>query len=248
MALISDEQIEQFSTLGYFVTDVVFRDDELAPMRAEFDRVYDEHVQKALAAGDEAGAAALKGQRAYGQFHTFSEVAAAFVRKPIYLEACAKLIGADADLYYNQAAVKPAGHGTKSFGWHQDSGYVKTEPLAYITCWTAIGDSDLANGCIWIIPESHKWGLLEHKHRDADEGDYGGWIAQFEDESAAMPVEMKAGQAAIFSSLLLHRSGPNTSDRTRYGYVPQYHVPDLVREDGQPWGDRVPILRNGQPA
>ena len=47
-------------------------------------------------------------------------------------------------------------------------------------------------------------------------------------DDGAVPVEMRAGQVAVFSSLLLHRSGPNTSrDRPRRAYVPQYHVPDL---------------------
>ena len=62
-------------------------------------------------------------------------------------------------------------------------------------------------------------------------------------------VVYRAGQVAIFSSLLLHRSGPNNStDRPRRGYVPQYHVPDpILVSSGQPWGDRVPVLRNGEP-
>ena len=70
-----------------------------------------------------------------------------------------------------------------------------------------------------------------------------------ENDHGAVPVEMRAGHVAIFSSLLLHRSGPNTSrDRPRRGYVPQYHVPNpILLSTGQPFGDQVPVLRNGEP-
>ena len=151
-----------------------------------------------------------------------------FLKKPIYLEACRLLIGENADLYYNQATTKmPEGRG-KVFDWHQDSGYTTTEPLEYITCWTAISDSDLENGCIWIIPGSHRSGVLEHVTEEEDEQRYGGKNAQV-DDNGALPVEMRGGEVAVFSSLLLHRSGPNTSrDRPRRAYVPQYHVPDLI--------------------
>lgn len=247
MDLISDVEIKEFRDSGFFLTDIVFTPDELAPMAAEMDRVYAEDLCQAEASGDVDAVEQARGRRSFGQFHTLSEVAAQFVKKPIYLAACHRLIGTDADLYYNQATTKmPEGYG-KVFDWHQDSGYTTTEPLEYITCWTAISDSDLGNGCIWVIPESHKRGVLEHCQEAEDAERYGGKNAQLENDDGAVPVEMRAGQVAIFSSLLLHRSGPNTSkDRPRRAYVPQYHVPDpIMVSTGQPWGDRLPVLRHG---
>ena len=249
MDLISPAEVAQFRDVGFFLTEVVFTPAELAAMAAEMDRVYAEDLRQAEVSGDAAAIENARGRRSFGQFHTLSRVAAEFVKKPIYLEACRRLIGADADLYYNQATTKmPEGYG-KVFDWHQDSGYTTTEPLEYVTCWTAISDSDLENGCIWVIPESHKRGVLEHVQEPEDQERYGGKNAQLDNDQGAVPVEMRAGQVAIFSSLLLHRSGPNTSkNRPRRGYVPQYHVQDpIMVSSGQPWGDRVPVLRNGEP-
>jgi ectoine hydroxylase-related dioxygenase (phytanoyl-CoA dioxygenase family) len=131
----------------------------------------------------------------------------------------------------------------RSFAWHQDSGYVLTRPMEYVTCWTAIGPASLANGCIWVIPGSHKWGYLEHQ-RDPVTGEK---IPRIKDDSAAIPVEVPAGTVVIFSSLTLHRSGANTSSGYRYAYVPQYHVPDVIRVDtGKRFGDLYPVLRGGQ--
>jgi ectoine hydroxylase-related dioxygenase (phytanoyl-CoA dioxygenase family) len=246
--MITDQQIEQFREIGYFVTDVVIEERDLRAMTDEIDRVYEEQVDKVRAdGGTDEEIRAAKGRRAYGAFHTLSDVAAEFIKQPIYLEASRKLVGPDVDLYYNQVAVKPP-EVSKTFGWHQDSGYTTTEPLEYITCWTAIGDSDLDNGCIWVIPGSNKHGVFPHERQEETDDMYGGVNAQFDDDAGAMPVEMKAGQVAIFSSLTLHQSGPNLSkDRTRYGYVPQYHVPKpiLVRS-GEVFGDQVPILRDGE--
>lgn len=244
--MISEEQEAQFRELGYFVAEGGFAPALLQAMSEEMDRVYQEHLEKARAEG-EAAVEAVRHRRSFSQFHLISPVAAQFVREPIYLEACRRFVGPDADLYYNQAATKPPERG-RVFPWHQDSGYVHTEPLEYITCWTAITDSNLENGCIWIIPGSPKWGLLEHLPEPETAERYGGKTAQFTDESGAIPVEMRAGQVAIFSSLMLHKSGANTSAASiRRGYVPQYHVPHLIaKHTGQPWGDQVPVLRGGK--
>ena len=229
------------------MTDVVFEAEPLNEMANEMDRVFEAGVAETKQTGDQYAIQAARGKRSYSQFHTRSAVAAEFVKSPIYIDVCRNLIGPDVDLYYNQAAVKPPASG-KVFNWHQDSGYTETEPLEYITCWTAISDSDLENGCIWVIPGSYKWGVLEHLPQEEDRTNYSGVTARFAEEDGAISVEMNAGQVAVFSSLMLHKSGPNTTkDRTRYGFVPQYHVPGVIlKQSGKPTGDRYPVIRDGK--
>ncbi len=242
MSLITDAQVAQFRELGYFVTAPMFSEAELAPVREEFDRLHRERIAEAEQ-GQDAKAIELARYRPFiGQAHTRSAVLHRLVRAPIYLEACARFIGPDADLYYNQVVIKPPEKG-QSFAWHQDSGYVLTNPLAYITCWTAISATTLENGCIWVIPKSHTWGLQEHRHDEVTRQLYVDCP-----ETDAIAVPMAAGQVAIFSSLTLHKSGPNTSGTVRRGYVPQYHVPNVISvKSGKPWGDLHPVLRGGRP-
>ncbi len=243
MPLITPSQIDQFHTLGYFLTDVAFPSSDIQAMSAEFDRLHQLAIDTAIKSGDETAIKFARIRAFIGAMHTQSNIAKAFVKAPIYVEACATFLGPDADLYYNQAVIKPPEKGL-SFGWHQDSGYKVTKPLQYITCWTAISDTTLENGCIWVLPKSHKLGLIPH-YRDHAAGETKPVSL---DETGAIPVPMKAGQVAIFSSLTLHKSGPNTSNTTRKGYVPQYHFPGVVAADtGIPFGDQFPILRNGQP-
>jgi len=244
MRLISDAQVEQFRESGYFVTEPVFAAEELAAVAAEFDRIWEEEILAAERSGDAARLEYMRTRPFIGQAHTRSPLLAEFVKSPIYLEACARLIGPDADLYYNQIVIKPPERG-KHFGWHQDSGYTTTDPLAYVTCWTAISRTFVENGCIWILPGSQRHGVRPHArnevHRSLD--------AAVDDETGAIPVEMEPGQVAIFSSLLLHKSGPNTSGEIRRAYVPQYHHPSVkLVSTGEPWGDRYPIFRNGRRA
>jgi phytanoyl-CoA hydroxylase len=243
MSLISQSQVDQFHELGYFLTDPAFPAAQVQAMSDEFDRLHNLAVAQAEKSGDETAIKFARLRPFIGQVHTKSDIAKAFIRSPIYLQACAKFLGPDADLYYNQAVIKPPEKGM-SFAWHQDSGYRVTRPLEYITCWTAISDTTLDNGCIWVLPKSHKLGLIPH-YRDTASSETKPVTI---DESGAIPVPMKAGQVAIFSSFTLHKSGPNTSQTIRKGYVPQYHLPGVVAADtGVPFGDQFPVLRNNQP-
>ena len=207
----------------------------------EFVRLHREAIEVAERGDDPRRLDLVRYRPFIGQAHTRSEALARLVKSPIYLEACRLLIGPDADLYYNQAVIKPPGVG-RSFAWHQDSGYAITEPLEYITCWTAVSRTFVDNGCIWVIPGSHSGGLRRHV-RDEKNSEL---VADVLAHERAIPVEMEPGQVAIFSSLTLHRSGPNASREVRKGYVPQYHHPSAIRTDtGKPWGDLHPVLRNG---
>jgi phytanoyl-CoA hydroxylase len=240
--VITARDIAQFHELGYFITPPRLTPTQLAQASTEFGRLWQEHIHSIEQEGDEKAIWIARNRAFIGAAHKRSQVLADICHSPIYLEAAAKLIGPDADLYYNQVVIKAPQKGGH-FGWHQDSGYTVTKPLNYITCWTAISRTTIENGCIWIIPGSHKRGLLTHQYNERDSSH----DAVLDNEEGAIPVEMAPGQIAIFSSLMLHKSGPNTSKETRYGYVPQYHHANVVMADGKPFGDQLPVLRNGQP-
>jgi phytanoyl-CoA hydroxylase len=241
--VITARDLGQFQELGYFITPPCLTPAQLSNASAEFERLWQDHIRTVEKTGDEKQIWIARNRAFIGAAHKSSAVLAEICHAPIYLDAAAKLIGPDADLYYNQVVIKspqPGGH----FGWHQDSGYTTTTPLAYITCWTAISRTTVENGCIWIIPGSHHRGLLPHQHNVRDESH----DAVMDNEDGAIPVELAPGQVAIFSSLLLHKSGPNLSRGNRFGYVPQYHHANVVlSENGQPFGDQVPVLRHGEP-
>lgn len=138
-----------------------------------------------------------------------------------FTDLCADLVGPDARLYWDQAVYKKP-EFRKDFPWHQDNGYTYIEPQAYLTCWVALTDATLDNGCPWVIPGGHLRGTLAHRASES------GYVCREEDGPEAMPAPIRAGGIVVFSSLTPHRTGPNTTADVRKTYILQY-APDGAR-------------------
>lgn len=140
-------------------------------------------------------------------------------------EICRSLIGVDVDFYWATTGHKPPLKG-RAFPWHQDSGYGQG-PLEYVTLWTALDDVDEENGCIWVIPGSHKNGILEHEFRKSHEGDYGGVFLKDcpPNFSNAVPVRLLAGQTVCLDSKVIHETRLNRSLRLRRSLISAYAHP-----------------------
>jgi ectoine hydroxylase-related dioxygenase (phytanoyl-CoA dioxygenase family) len=97
--------------------------------------------------------------------------------------------------------------------------------------WVALVDTDERNGCLWIVPGSHRLGPPDHGQaalnpllREASAG------------VEALPLPMRAGEAVAFGGLTLHRSGPNHSDTARPALFVRYCDPQvrMVSEGNRP--------------
>lgn len=153
------------------------------------------------------------------------------------VEIAGELIGPNIKGATSQLTFKMAGN-TKPFGWHQDNGYGELEPYNALTTLTALDDTDRGNGCLWLIPGSQKGGQVQveqtpEQKRSKSE------IVVAADDSLAIPMEMKAGDALIFSCWMLHKSDGNYSnDRDRRILFLRYADADAV----EIYNDRKPRL------
>lgn len=121
---------------------------------------------------------------------------------------------------------------TKPVQWHQDNGYGRLDPPNAISCLTALDDVDQANGCLWIIPGSHKWGQMQHAEGTASaSGNFRPEQTMKVDESTAIPITMKAGECLFFHGWTLHKSEGNLSDRDRRILFFRYADADAVEVD-----------------
>lgn len=138
-----------------------------------------------------------------------------------------QLIGQNLKGATSQLTFKMRGN-TKPFGWHQDNGYGELDPYNALTTLTALDDTDSSNGCLWLIPGSHRQGQIrvaqtqEQKERSSE-------VIVEADDNAAIPMEMKAGDCLIFNCWMLHKSEGNYStDRDRRVLFLRYADADAV--------------------
>ncbi|MEM9206842.1 MAG: phytanoyl-CoA dioxygenase family protein, partial [Pseudomonadota bacterium] len=110
--------------------------------------------------------------------------------------------------------------------WHQDQGVTLDEAdnTTFVTCWLAITDATIENGCLQVAPGRGDR-LLPHclKTQTA--------IADaFVPKDEALPLPVKAGGMVMFHPLTPHSSLTNTSDGYRWSFDLRYNV------TGQPTG------------
>jgi len=107
--------------------------------------------------------------------------------------------------------------------WHQDEIYIPTRDRSLIGAWIALDDATIENGCLYVLPGSHRMGYLypQRNHDQPEEFDFAQESYGFED-SAEIPVEVPRGAVVFFNGYLLHRSRKNRSDRYRRVLVNHY--------------------------
>ncbi|NWB51093.1 phytanoyl-CoA dioxygenase family protein [Pseudomonas gingeri] len=104
--------------------------------------------------------------------------------------------------------------------WHQDDYYVKGNETE-LTVWIPLQDTSVPQGCLSVMPGSHKLGRLEHSYASGKKN-----IPQGIYDREVRLVEMVQGDALFFSSLLVHSSNFNFSENIRYSIQIRYTASD----------------------
>ncbi len=225
---LDDSAIAQYHDQGFCITDQLLDAGECEEIVDAFNQIQD----RLMLGSDEDGAL-----RYQPMLFDRSETLTGYIVDPRILEIMAELIGPNVRMYWEQLVAKPPQARTE-LPWHQDDGYAPTDPPGYVTCWLALDDADTSNGCIWVIPESHRDGIYPHR---MDGPNFRNGIDGFAGDTRGIPVPIRKGQALLFNSLLFHRSGPNTSDTNRRAWIIQYcdaaarHGNSLEELDDRTW-------------
>jgi ectoine hydroxylase-related dioxygenase (phytanoyl-CoA dioxygenase family) len=147
----------------------------------------------------------------------------------------------DTDLYWNQAVFKMP-EGEQQFPWHQDDGYTPVIPSPYLTLWLALNDATVENGCVSVLPGSHKRGLVPHEKTPI-----GLSCHSLADPDQGIPVPVSVGSIAVFYSLTMHKSGVNRSTGPRKAYIIQYSKAGLKSAiTGETLTGKIPLARDGE--
>jgi ectoine hydroxylase-related dioxygenase (phytanoyl-CoA dioxygenase family) len=223
---LSDAEVAQYRREGWVIPAFRLPDDEVARMRDALDDliranpgVRPEKLVSAHVEGD--NGEGVRGDR------RFLELA----RDPRIVELVSGVIGDDVILWGCHVFCKPAGEGYET-PWHQDGHYWPIRPLANCTVWVALEDSTVENGCLRVIPGSHRDKVLhEHLHEDRTDLTLNQRMAAGAfDEAQAVDVELEPGQMSLHDVYMIHGACANRSDKRRTGVALRY-MPSTSRFD-----------------
>lgn len=189
-----------------------------------------EHCCKQLA-GHLTSAGGLVDARLRINAHLLWVWVAELIRHPVILDKVQEILGPDLIVWRSVFFIKPA-RDPKRIEWHNDLAYWERSEEREVSAWIALTDSTTANGCLRVIPGSHRGQLYERAvgrgrsdqlMRQVVETDVG--------SDGGVAIELRAGQFDLHDGGLLHRSPGNSTDRPRIGLAIRY-VPSTVRAGG----------------
>jgi len=247
---LTKEQVEFFNEYGYLANIKLLDEAQIDRLKAELEPIMDpSHPSNGLyhefhsnesADPDKVLFHALGAWRITKGFHDV-------LWNPAFVMAASQLLGNKAvRFWHDQLFCKPAKHGGV-VAWHQDYSYwTRTGPLQHLTCWVGLDDATKENGCLYYVPKSHNWGLLD---KPALAGDMEGLMQHLtkeqKEEFKPIPIELKKGHAAFHHPLMVHGSYANSSPRSRRAFVTNVFADGTESKSNDELLKGVPVIKAG---
>ena len=201
---------------GYHVVQEAFSREEIEPLLAETTRICRGELGpleglEAVSACD-TDEAVLSRYIACHVAHKISSRFRLLLRDDRLVDVTRALIGPNVKCVHSVLFVKAPGEPGNA--WHQDEFFIPSRDRSITTAWIALDDATIANGCLHVIPGSHRSGVLypmrRHHNPDLDRAEEAFGFPYTPDDS--VPVELEAGSVVFFNGYLLHGSYPNRSE------------------------------------
>jgi ectoine hydroxylase-related dioxygenase (phytanoyl-CoA dioxygenase family) len=207
---INDEQATEYRKKGYLVLRGVFSPDEVATWKAECKRL----LSSDLVNPDNLRTRPrrINGELITERFDPIVDVSSVFAevaRDERILAPIRLLYQDDMCLFKDKLIFKLP--GMTGYAIHQDWSWWQPFPRDIVSVTVAIDGADASNGALEVFP-GYQYKLLstpgETRNMNAEE-------ASVIDTSHGEMLETQPGDVLLFDCLTPHRSGPNTSDRSR---------------------------------
>ncbi|MET9020958.1 phytanoyl-CoA dioxygenase family protein [Actinopolymorpha sp. NPDC004070] len=228
---VTPEQWDFYDENGYVVLGRVLSDEDLSGLRDRIDdimlgRAAIDYDRLLMQLDSRNGAYADAGKQSKGwkgatldyrkiQDLEFDPLFLSYLRRPLFEEICRQTYGdIPVSAFRAMFMNKPARQGT-FLPWHQDRwAFLDRDPL--ITVWTALDPATVANGCVQVIPGSHKQGLINPEHGS-------GFLTEEQAKEHCLPekvhhLELQPGEAVLLHNWLVHSSDVNTTDIPRRAF------------------------------
>lgn len=228
---LSDQQVRAYEEQGYLCPVRVLDD---AKVKYFLDH-YNAYIARNQARLDGMKTAA-ETFAVLSETHFAMKWAYELVTQPRVLDAVERILGPNILAWNtNWFSKKP---NSKTFvSWHQDGTYWNLVPPTVVTAWIALTPCAPANGCMRVVPGTHKTQFLPQ--RDTYNKDNalsrGQEIAVEVDEKKAADLCLQPGEMSLHHIWIVHGSGPNTSNTPRIGLAVRYTKPEVKQESpGKP--------------
>ena len=237
-AAVTDEQVARFHDQGFLVIDEAFSAVETAAaLEGVLDLIDGRYpafrgVQFEAKAHDDLAAMPREEKqdavRKLADFVAHESRLHAIAHHPALRDVVARIVGEPPDLYQDQALLKPPFIGREK-PWHQDNAFFSLPPTATVVgVWIALDEALPENGCMHVIPGSHRQGPVVHfQRRD--------W--QLCDNDVAvervLAVPLRPGGCLLFHGLLHHGTPPSRSPRRRRALQFHYKPASVERVDDE---------------
>lgn len=131
-----------------------------------------------------------------------------------------QLCGEGMTIDFDQLLAKQPFKADAVFGWHQDQAYwVDTDDRRTATCWLAVDDSTMDNGCMQFLPGSHREPVRPHHPLHGDREKSHTLVTDLRPDDVMVPVEIRRGDITVHNEGVLHGSGGNQSANYRRAYI-----------------------------
>ena len=169
--------------------------------------------------------------------HKLSAAAERALHAPRIVDALVSVIGPNVKAMQSMLFIKSEGKPGQA--WHQDEFFIPTRDRSLTAVWIALDDATIENGCLWVLPGSHRRGVI-YPAREQDDPRFDCTTESYDfpyADADAVPVEIPAGTALIFNGYLLHRSLENSG---RHGYRRALANHYMSAESLLPWAPPGP--------
>ena len=221
---VTDDRVTFYKESGYLKFGRIFTKTEIDELR--------EHVDEMIASLPEG-----KRPEQMDVPHFDDPFLFRYLAHPRVLDVIERFIGPDIALWSSHFISKRTTDGL-AVPWHQDGVYwgARLQPMEVITMWLAVDESAIENGCMRVIPGSHK--LRDRRYEEVADPKASLFgreiIAKDLDSARAVDLELRVGECHFHDAFTAHGSNPNTSQKRRCGYTMRY-MPTSTRFNGVSW-------------
>ncbi|MBC93748.1 MAG: phytanoyl-CoA dioxygenase [Rhodospirillaceae bacterium] len=150
------------------------------------------------------------------------------ISEKVILDAVEDLLGPNIMCWSSTLFIKDA-ENPAFVSWHQDGNYWGLSNDELTTAWLALTPSTVLNGCMKMLPGSHKWPKIDHEQTtDRDNLLSKGQVIKKEiTDSDSVNLCINSGEISLHHINVAHSSGPNNSKSKRIGIAIRYITPHV---------------------